>query len=749
MDDLSEYRENLRIAEILGGDSDDLIYVGSRQAQDLFTPAKLDALRGASRALESLPEVKQAISFVDLPSASTKQRLSIGETAARAAARQQLLSGKVPTGNARSRLYWPISKQQQSQIEMEDLRSNLLHDNRVAGTLLSASGECWGIVLKLSSGREIPITRQIRLRDEIVDVIRDHDLGSEEIYTTGLIISQGWLFKEMFKGIYLIGPLVLLAISTTVYLIFRHAATVIIAMTIAILATVWAIGFTIFCFGEISMIVVAAAPPVIITISTSDFIHLTSTYRDELDAGHSIPDALEKTICEVGGACVLTSLTTMIGFASLATVPVPATRDFAIAAAVGVIAAFFLQTLGPIVYLRMQVHLSNVSDRLQKGMLAFFDSIVNACRFVSIRYPYWIMTASGVLITIVFISATEMRFSSDFPKRFPEGHSLRNSGHFFNQEFSGSSHIELLLRMVDQNATEPAVLQYLASIEKEIQEISDVRAVHSILTPLRSLGKMLRFQSEDALPPTQPAIDASVRLIELHDESAIRGFVSLDRKLLRVYVQVSPTDFMEVAAIAARIEAITDKLLPADGSIQARCTGTMTMVGRCIQRIIDSQLRGNWICLIAITIIMAMALQSWRISLLAQIPNLIPLSILVGLLVWSFESIDNELLGLPMIALGIAVDDTIHFLHRYRLQLAMGENRHDALESTFQFTGRAVVQSALILCVGLVPCALSEYLGVRMMGTMLVFTLACGLLADLLLIPALIETGVIRWKDQG
>ena len=171
MDDLSEYRENLRIAEILGGDSDDLIYVGSWQAQDLFTPAKLDALRNASRALENIPEVKQAISFVDLPSVTGSQRLSIGETAARSAARQQLLSGQVPTGNTRSRLNWPISKRQQSQIGMEDLRSNLLLDDRVAGTLLSANGECCGIILKLSSGREIPIARQVRLRDEIVDVI--------------------------------------------------------------------------------------------------------------------------------------------------------------------------------------------------------------------------------------------------------------------------------------------------------------------------------------------------------------------------------------------------------------------------------------------------------------------------------------------------------------------------------------------------------------------------------------------------
>ena len=109
-------------------------------------------------------------------------------------------------------------------------------------------------------------------------------------------------------GIYWIGPLVLPVISTRVNLVFRYAATVIIAMTIAILATVWAIAFTIFGFGEISMIVVAAAPPVIITISTCDFIHLTSTCHDELDAGYSIPDALEKTICEVGGTCVLTSL---------------------------------------------------------------------------------------------------------------------------------------------------------------------------------------------------------------------------------------------------------------------------------------------------------------------------------------------------------------------------------------------------------------------------------------------------------
>jgi predicted RND superfamily exporter protein len=745
MEDLSRYREYVQATESMGGDSGDLIYVAAHVGSELFTPQKLTALRRASRELESLPEVIRAYSYVDVPRLVTLDRLNAREMIARIVARQQLLDGKVPTKETSVQLNWPRSTAQQKRINLVELRQELLDDPTVAGTLLSRDGEKWGIILSLSSGRDLTISQQIHLRERIVNVIEKNGLGDSGVHLAGLVVSQGWLFSEMYRGLLVICPLVLLAMSTTVFLIFRQIAAAAIATLIAVLATIWALAFTMVVFGEINMVVIAAAPPLIIVISTSDYIHLTSAFRMELALGQSRNDALISVICNVGGAFVLTSVTTMIGFAALATVPVPATRHFAVASAVGVAAAFLLQSLGPIAFRRMRLPRPPAMGRANRIATRLLGGILTMCRLVSTRHPRLVILASVCLIALATLGIFGKRFSADFPLRFPEGHPLRSSSNFFNQHFSGSSNVELMFRMPENRSVDPFLLSTMAVVEERLLAIPEVCAVDSVLKPIRALNRVVDFETADGLPPSVVSVDSSLRFIESKDQQSIRTFISPQRNQLRVFVRIAPTDFMDVASLAKQMESVVREQLPADIVVSA--TGPFVIVGQTVERIIGSQLRGNWICVIAVTGVMALALGSLRIGILSQLPNLVPLAILVGILAVQSKRIDSDLLGLPMIALGIAVDDTIHFLHRYRLQLFAGESRSNAIESTLRYTGHAIIWSTLVLCVGLAPCALSNYLGVWMMGTLLVFTLACGLIADLLLVPAMIEIGLIRWRE--
>ena len=402
VDDLAAYSKQLEIAETLGEDSEDLVYLAASEGPSLISPDKLDAIRSLVRELEAIPEVEYAVSFVDLPNVSVDAPRSIGQVAARSAARKSILSGQIPKGAFTPRLYWPEAKQEKNRINCERLRTELLQNPQVTGSLLSADAECWGIIVKLKLGKLIPAARQIQLRPLFIKAVRQCGLGSKQVHVAGLIISQGWLFEEMFRGIYLICPLVLVAISLTVFLIFRHWVTIVAAFLIATIATLWALGFTMFCFGEISMLVIAAAPPVIITIATSDFIHLTSTYRTELEEGRTVHDAIERTVLDVGSACCLTSLTTIIGFLSLATVPVPATRHFAFAASIGVASAFVLQSIGLIIYARLQLQLSSIVDPWHLRSNLLLDWLVNRCRSISVRFPYLVIASSGVIVACFF-----------------------------------------------------------------------------------------------------------------------------------------------------------------------------------------------------------------------------------------------------------------------------------------------------------------------------------------------------------
>lgn len=142
---------------------------------------------------------------------------------------------------------------------------------------------------------------------------------------------------------------------------------------------------------------------------------------------------------------------------------------------------------------------------------------------------------------------------------------------------------------------------------------------------------------------------------------------------------------------------------------------------------------------------MIVGLGSLRVGLISMIPNLIPLLVLGGWLGWTWDQVDSDAFAIALLALGIGVDDTIHFLGRYRLEGARFGTAADAIRRTFAFAGRAIVMTTVILVAGFVPFAGNDYLTMRMFGTLLPQCLVVALLADVLLVPALIAVGWLRF----
>ena len=144
---------------------------------------------------------------------------------------------------------------------------------------------------------------------------------------------------------------------------------------------------------------------------------------------------------------------------------------------------------------------------------------------------------------------------------------------------------------------------------------------------------------------------------------------------------------------------------------------------------------------------MAIGLRSVRIGLLSMIPNALPLLVLGGVLGLSYDEVDSDALFLAMLAIGVGVDDTIHFLMRYRIESERSTDPNHALERTFEFAGRAIVMTTITLALGFAPFALSDYFSIWILGVYLPLTLVVALLADLFLIPAMAQVGLIRFRS--
>jgi len=131
-----------------------------------------------------------------------------------------------------------------------------------------------------------------------------------------------------------------------------------------------------------------------------------------------------------------------------------------------------------------------------------------------------------------------------------------------------------------------------------------------------------------------------------------------------------------------------------------------------------------------------------------MLPNIIPLLVLGGYVGWFWDLVDSDTLLVATIAIGISVDDTIHFLFRYRFERERTGDIDIALDRTFHFSGRAIIITSVILVAGFAPFAISDYFSVKIMGTLLPITLAAAMATDLLLIPAMIKLGAFRFRTR-
>jgi predicted RND superfamily exporter protein len=213
---------------------------------------------------------------------------------------------------------------------------------------------------------------------------------------------------------------------------------------------------------------------------------------------------------------------------------------------------------------------------------------------------------------------------------------------------------------------------------------------------------------------------------------------------MRLAVRLQGTAVRATMATGRKIMKLSKELLPA--SVRVEPSGLNYLFGNFLDQIVAGQRRGLIVAALVIMLLMMIWMGSLRIGLVSMIPNLIPILALGGLIGLLWKQADSDIIAIAIIAIGIGVDDTIHFLMRLRIETARSDDTMRALERTFYFSGRAIVITTIIIAVGFAPFAISDYLSIHMIGTLIPFTLVMALLADIYLVPAMARLGWIRFK---
>ncbi len=266
---------------------------------------------------------------------------------------------------------------------------------------------------------------------------------------------------------------------------------------------------------------------------------------------------------------------------------------------------------------------------------------------------------------------------------------------------------------------------------------------------MREIHQELTMDMEDAgaLPTTRQAIAQYLLLFEMAGGRDLDRLVDFERRKMRITLRLNDEGFRATTSVAKEALALAEQML--GESARAEPSGLTFLLGDWLDEILAGQRNGLLLSLLTITVMMMLALRSFRAGLWSMLPNVFPLLVLGGYLGGVYDYVDSDTIMLGIIAIGIGVDDTVHFLVRYRIEETRSTDTTAAIQRTFDFAGRAIVMTTVILVAGFSPFALSDYYTTRMMGTLLPLCLVVALLADLLLVPALVELRLIRFRKNA
>ncbi len=535
-------------------------------------------------------------------------------------------------------------------------------------------------------------------------------------------------------------PLVSLALLLAVYLMFGRFWPVFVTTLSALVAVLWTSAFTIYSEPTVN-ILMSILPTFVLIISFSDVVHICSAYLLNLESGASKHDAISNATVEVGAACLLTSITTAVGFFALTFVPAPAFQNLGLAAAVGVVIAFGLAMVIVPIFLSVLPTPSDWHAGRVGWVQDALDRLLDGLADLTTTRPWPVIAAFCVFFAVCVYGSSRINIETKFAERLDENNAARVDARYMDARFVKASLIDVYIDTPDRSGVLDATrFAKLVAFEAELETWPEVEKVVSFVDLMRVTHRSVVGDGAEFGPFDDAALAQMMVLLEMQGPDALRSFVDFERRTARLTVYSNVEGIVGQFELRERIRA-AGVSLGDDVTIEA--TGVGPLMGAWLDDILAGQRRGLGFSLLVIMLLLIVGFRSVRAGVVSMVPNVVPLLAAGAWCGFFWTDIDSDTLIVAMIALGIGVDDTIHFISRYQTELRR-RDRIDAIRETFRYSGRGIFITTFVFVVGFLPAMTSEYYTIWVMGLLLPVCFIVALAADVLFVPALCAVGLIR-----
>ena len=550
-------------------------------------------------------------------------------------------------------------------------------------------------------------------------------------------------------GLFILGAA--LITSFIFFLFFRSFRATFISLIVVAVGVMWAFGILGWLGYEITVLT-ALIPPLIIVIGIPNCIFLINKYQQEVAKHNNQAKSLQRVIVKIGNATLMTNLTTASGFATFILTNSKILKEFGVVASINIICIFFLSLLIiPIFYSFMSLpkkkHLKHLKNKSIDYFVKWMEHKVRKKRL-----NVYIVSLLGLIIGIIGIYQIKISGSiiEDMPKRAPFFKDIS----FFDESFKGIVPIEIWIDSKRENGIiKPATLKRMNQLQTVIREYPELAPPISVVNVIK-FAKQAYYNGNPnyySLPTTQENSFIYPYLKEANGNSQLlNGYVDKTGQYGRIttFMKDIKTERMEI--IESELRKTIKKIFPKE-RYQVELTGKALLFLKGTKYLINNLILSLSLAILLIAFFMAYLFRSFKMILISLIPNLLPLIITAGVMGFSGIPLKPSTILVFSIAFGISVDDTIHFLAKYRQELiANGWKIKEAVFEALRETGISMFYTSVVLFFGFSVFLISNFGGTQALGGLVAVTLFMAMLANLILLPSLLislEDSISNSKD--
>lgn len=590
----------------------------------------------------------------------------------------------------------------------------------------------------------INIYTESRLKDKTfnqvfsskVDEIINKYKGNHTVYQLGTPLTKVTFSSYIEKDQQTLIPWSVLVLFVILLISFRSAVGVGVPLLTASLSIACTLGFMTLIGYPINVIT-AIVPSLLIAVGCTEDVHMISEYYNGLAAGVKKKEAVRHMALGCGLPIFLTSLTTFLGFATLSTNKITILKQFGIAASFGLMANFIITIVVVPVALRFFGLPRVFKKKEAKAYGTFMNIVLDKIGHINIHQRKLIAYITVVIMIFAIAGATRLKVNTDFISYFKENTFIRQRNKDLHEVLSGGINFYIVVETGEEDKVkEPSVLRHIAELQEYIKSLHRFDKTISLADYIMIMNREM-YGGNPAYKTIPHSRELIAQYLLTMERDQIDQYVDFDYSTANILVRHNVASSWELSRLLKKIQHYCKQNFPED--LKVNFTGEGILINNAADAMVTGQVSSLSLALLAIFTIMSILFVSLKAGFLSMIPNMVPIALNFGLMGWLGIPLNTGTCMVAAIALGIAVDDTVHFMVRYQRELKETNDQNKAIFNTLLGEGRPIIFTSISLCLGFIVLVLSNFNPTINFGFLAAWVMIWALISDLFLTPLLLS----------